>query len=91
MIARVAVCGDVAVELCHFPERLCPNTIIVTTDDYCTLEEGEYINDIIIDFYLTYIHHEVLNKEHRDNVHIFRCGGVSSGVRWLVGSRAKLT
>jgi Ulp1 family protease len=37
-----------------------------------TLEEGEFLNDIIIDFYLTYLHKQFLNKEDRDNIYVFR-------------------
>ena len=44
----------------------------VCVDDYMTLEEGEFLNDIIIDFYLTYLHKQFLNKEDRDNIYVFR-------------------
>lgn len=37
-----------------------------------TLEEGEFLNDIIIDFYLNFLHEEVLNIEDRQNVYVFR-------------------
>ena len=33
-----------------------------------TLEEGEFLNDIIIDFYLNFLHEEVLNIEDWQNV-----------------------
>ena len=60
------------IELCQFPEERCSSTVIVTSEDYRSLEEGEYVNDTIIDFYLTYLHNQVLNKEDRDNVYVFR-------------------
>ena len=38
----------------------------VTTDDYCCLAKGIYINDIIIDFYLKFLMvEEAKNDQHR--------------------------
>ena len=37
-----------------------------------TLEEGEFLNDNIVDFYLNFLHDDVLNIEDRENVYVFR-------------------
>lgn len=47
-----------------------PN-VTVTFQDYKTLEHDTFLNDIIIDFYLTYLHTNNLNKEDAPNVYIF--------------------
>ena len=46
--------------------------VTITANDYQTLEEGEFLNDLVIEFYLTYLKNEVLNKEDRDKVYVFR-------------------
>ncbi len=43
----------------------------VSAYDYCTLEEEEYLNDAIINFHLTWLYHETLTEEQRQDVHIF--------------------
>ena len=43
----------------------------VTFGDVETLEPGRYLNDRIIDFYLSYLHHEVLSVEDQEGVHLF--------------------
>ena len=56
------------IKLCEYPlER----GVMVTTNDYTSLEEGEFLNDIIINFYLTYLYHNILNVEDRENVYVF--------------------
>ena len=45
--------------------------VTITANDYQTLEEGEFLNDLVIEFYLTYLKNEVLNKEDRDKVYVF--------------------
>ena len=57
-------------KLCEFPVGKSPN-ITVTFQDYKTLEHDIFLNDIIIDFYLTYLHENKLNKEDALNVYIF--------------------
>lgn len=59
-----------AQRLCQIPIEKGPDSVIVTTDDYATLEDGKFLNDIIIDFYLTYMHQN-LSKEDRDSIYIF--------------------
>uniref|UniRef100_A0A8C4PYB7 Ubiquitin-like protease family profile domain-containing protein n=1 Tax=Eptatretus burgeri TaxID=7764 RepID=A0A8C4PYB7_EPTBU len=43
----------------------------VSTDDLLCLEPGEFLNDIIIDFYLKYLVMEKLGKKDAERVHIF--------------------
>ena len=57
-------------KLCEFPVGKSPN-VTVTFQDYKTLEHDTFLNDIIIDFYLTYLHTNNLNKEDAPNVYIF--------------------
>ena len=57
-------------KLCEFPVRT-KNNVSVCLNDYKTLEHDTFLNDIIIDFYLTYLFHKVLNEEDRPTVHIF--------------------
>jgi len=57
-------------KLCEFPMGKSPN-VTVTFQDYKTLEHDTFLNDIIIDFYLTYLHTNNLNKEDAPNVYIF--------------------
>jgi len=37
------------ITLCQFPEERCSSKMIVTSEEYRSLEEGEYVNDTIID------------------------------------------
>lgn len=43
----------------------------INTQDYMCLAIDQYLNDIIIDFYLKYLRLELLNEEERKSVHIF--------------------
>ena len=43
----------------------------LSVQDYKTLEHDIFLNDIIIDFYLTYLFSTVLTPEDRPTVHIF--------------------
>ena len=57
-------------KLCEFPMGT-KGSVTVCLNDYKTLEHDTFLNDIIIDFYLTYLFHKFLNKEDRPTVHIF--------------------
>ena len=46
-------------------------SVTVCLSDLRSLEYEEFLNDIIIDFYLTYLHHQVLPPEDRAGVHMF--------------------
>lgn len=43
----------------------------VTVYDYFSLEEGEYLNDAIINFHLAYLAQEKLSDDNKKDVHIF--------------------
>lgn len=45
--------------------------IPVTVHDYLTLATDEFVNDVIIDFFLKYVHNELASEEQRDKSHIF--------------------
>lgn len=45
--------------------------IPITTYDYLCLGSDNYLNDVIIDFYLKYIHHVLVTPEQREKSHIF--------------------
>ena len=51
--------------LCQF------NKISITIHDYQTLKEEEYLNDTIIDFYLSYLYETILPAAIKDDVHIY--------------------
>jgi len=57
-------------KLCEYPVGK-SDTVTVSTEDYSTLEHETFLNDIIIDFYLTYLKYEVLQAEEKDSIHIF--------------------
>ena len=57
-------------KLCEFPPGG-RGSVSVSFMDYKTLERDTYLNDIIIDFYLTYLLHTVLSPEEREHVHVF--------------------
>lgn len=45
-------------------------TIPVNTKDFLCLGSGQYLNDVIIDFYLGYLKNEVLNEEQKARTYI---------------------
>lgn len=45
--------------------------IPINTKDYICLGIDQYLNDVIIDFYLKYLHNEVLSERQREKTHIF--------------------
>ena len=57
-------------KLCEFPVGS-KDSVSVCMVDYKTLQDDTFLNDIIIDFYLTYLFHKFLNKEDRPTVHFF--------------------
>ena len=60
-------------QLFEFPPKSQASKYSVTVclGDLKTLEYEEFLNDIIIDFYLTYLHHQMLSPEDRTGVHMF--------------------
>ena len=57
-------------KLCEFPPGA-QDSVSVCVADYKSLEHDTFLNDIIIDFYLTYLLHKVLPPEERTLVHMF--------------------
>ena len=57
-------------KVCEFPLGT-KDSVSVCLSDYKTLQHNTFLNDIIIDFYITYLFHEFLNKEDRPMVYIF--------------------
>ena len=56
-------------KMCMYPENA-KDSVLVCVSDYKSLEHDTYLNDIIIDFYLTYLYHK-LTLEEQKKVHIF--------------------
>ncbi|XP_062605609.1 sentrin-specific protease 6-like [Saccostrea cucullata] len=59
------------VKLITFPPPPAPGGIQVTNEDLSCLQEGEFLNDVIIDFYLKYLFLSVLSDKDRERTHIF--------------------
>lgn len=45
--------------------------ISINTEDFSCLAIEQYLNDVIIEFYLKWLFHEVLTEEQRQKTHIF--------------------
>jgi Ulp1 family protease len=46
-------------------------SISVTWDDYYRLEEGEFLNDTVIEFYLRWMYDKMWDDDQRESCHIF--------------------
>lgn len=58
-------------KLIVYPPPPSKGGISVTNEDLDCLNEGEFLNDVIIDFYLKYLVLEKLKKEDADRIHVF--------------------
>ncbi|XP_048209620.1 sentrin-specific protease 6 isoform X3 [Perognathus longimembris pacificus] len=58
-------------KLIVYPPPPAKGGISVTNEDLHCLSEGEFLNDVIIDFYLKYLVLEKLKKEDAERIHIF--------------------
>lgn len=54
-----------------YPAPPAKGGITINLEDYLCLAQDQFLNDAIIDFYLKYIHHEMLDSLLQDRVHIF--------------------
>lgn len=59
------------VKLMAYPPPPAKGGISVTNEDLHCLNDGEFLNDVIIDFYLKYLLLEKLKKEDAQRIHIF--------------------
>ncbi|XP_057679341.1 sentrin-specific protease 6 [Corythoichthys intestinalis] len=59
------------VKLMVYPPPPAKGGISVTNEDLHCLNEGEFLNDVIIDFYLKYLVLEKLKKEDSQRIHVF--------------------
>uniref|UniRef100_A0A8C6TYB7 Ubiquitin-like protease family profile domain-containing protein n=1 Tax=Neogobius melanostomus TaxID=47308 RepID=A0A8C6TYB7_9GOBI len=60
-----------ALKLMVYPPPPATGGIAVTTEDLHCLNDGEFLNDVIIDFYLKYLVLERLKKEDAQRIHVF--------------------
>ncbi|XP_046553939.1 LOW QUALITY PROTEIN: sentrin-specific protease 6-like [Haliotis rubra] len=58
-------------KLLTYPPPPTKGGITITNEDLYCLNEGEFLNDVIIDFYLKYLFIEKLSEEDRSRTHIF--------------------
>ncbi|XP_061610274.1 sentrin-specific protease 6 isoform X3 [Phyllopteryx taeniolatus] len=59
------------VKLMVYPPPPAKGGILVTNEDLHCLNDGEFLNDVIIDFYLKYLVLEKLKKEDSQRIHVF--------------------
>ncbi|XP_075871497.1 sentrin-specific protease 6 isoform X2 [Nelusetta ayraudi] len=59
------------VKLMVYPPPPAKGGISVTNEDLHCLNDGEFLNDVIIDFYLKYLVLEKLRKEDAQKIHVF--------------------
>ncbi|KAI5627621.1 sentrin-specific protease 7 [Silurus asotus] len=57
--------------LIQYPPPPCKGGITVTTEDLECLRDGEFLNDVIIDFYLKYLQLERADRDVAERSHIF--------------------
>ncbi|XP_041924382.1 sentrin-specific protease 7-like isoform X2 [Alosa sapidissima] len=57
--------------LIQFPPPPCKGSIAVTTEDLECLDSGQFLNDVIIDFYLKYLLAERTPKDLVERCHVF--------------------
>ncbi|XP_033729243.1 sentrin-specific protease 6-like [Pecten maximus] len=67
---RIMFSGPIE-KLITYPPPPTPGGIAVTNEDLYCLNEGEFLNDVIIDFYLRFLFLEVLSEDVRKRTHIF--------------------
>uniref|UniRef100_A0AAY4BI34 Ubiquitin-like protease family profile domain-containing protein n=1 Tax=Denticeps clupeoides TaxID=299321 RepID=A0AAY4BI34_9TELE len=63
--------SPVLTKLIQYPPPPSKGGITVTTEDLECLKRGEFLNDVIIDFYLKFLLQEKASQEMKDRSHIF--------------------
>ncbi|XP_025098063.1 sentrin-specific protease 6-like isoform X1 [Pomacea canaliculata] len=58
-------------KLLTYPPPPAKGGITITNEDLYCLNEGEFLNDVILDFYLKYLVREKLSEEDRQRTHVF--------------------
>uniref|UniRef100_A0A0K2UJS5 Putative LOC100642437 [Bombus terrestris] n=1 Tax=Lepeophtheirus salmonis TaxID=72036 RepID=A0A0K2UJS5_LEPSM len=59
-----------SIKYCTFPPSS-HDSVTVSTEDYCVLEDESFLNDVIIDFYCRYLQYKVFSEFDRQRTHIF--------------------
>ncbi|XP_060603315.1 sentrin-specific protease 6-like [Ruditapes philippinarum] len=59
------------IKLLTYPPPPAKGGISITNEDLYCLQEGEFLNDVIVDFYLKYLLHEKLSVADHARTHIF--------------------
>jgi hypothetical protein len=59
-VAPAKVFNEAVVRLLTYPPPPQTDGIVITNEDESSLDEGEFLNDVIIDFYLKYLMNEIL-------------------------------
>ncbi|KAL4233107.1 Sentrin-specific protease 6 [Mactra antiquata] len=67
---RIGFVGPI-IKLLTYPPPPEKGGICITNEDLYCLQEGEFLNDVIIDFYLKYLLRDKLTEEDRERTHIF--------------------
>lgn len=62
---------DPTTKLITYPPPPAVGGITITAEDMECLQEGEFLNDVIIEFYLKYLSEEILTPHDRQRTHIF--------------------
>ncbi|XP_021936900.1 uncharacterized protein LOC110838211 isoform X2 [Zootermopsis nevadensis] len=64
-------CKDEIQTILVYPPPPSKGGIPINTEDYACLGEDQFLNDVIIDFYLKYLTLSVLNEEDQSRTHVF--------------------
>ncbi|XP_034237938.1 uncharacterized protein LOC117643271 isoform X2 [Thrips palmi] len=69
--SRLGVPGAEIQTMMIYPPPPSKGGISINTEDYACLGEDQFLNDVIIDFYLKYLMQSVLSEEDRERTHVF--------------------
>jgi len=81
-------------KLCVYPENNKADSVTVCVSDYRSLEHDTFLNDIIIDFYLTYLFNEKLSNEDQSTVYVFSTmfyKSLTTGLKKPLDAESELT